>query len=72
VLLLLSPRVLIAGDLMIVQEQTLRNLGAVLASAGASLQDVVKTTVFITDMNNFAKMNEAYAAVCRLEIRCLT
>lgn len=42
--------------------QALFNLGAVLEGEGASLADVVKTTVFLIDMNDFAVMNEAYAA----------
>ena len=42
-------------------EQVLRNLGEVLAAAGSSLDDVVKTTVFLADMNDFAEMNEVYA-----------
>ena len=37
------------------------NLGAVLASAGVSWSEVVKTTVFLTDMRDFARMNEVYA-----------
>lgn len=41
-------------------EQILRNLSEVLAAAGASLNDVVKTTVFLADMNDFAEMNEVY------------
>lgn len=41
-------------------EQVLMNLSAVLAAAGASLNDVVKTTVFLADMNDFAEMNEVY------------
>ena len=41
-------------------EQVLNNLSAVLAAAGASLNDVVKTTVFLADMNDFAEMNEVY------------
>ncbi|MBI2974920.1 MAG: deaminase, partial [Deltaproteobacteria bacterium] len=40
----------------------LSNLKAVLSAAGLSLLDVVKTTVFLADMNDFAKMNEIYAA----------
>jgi 2-iminobutanoate/2-iminopropanoate deaminase len=40
--------------------QALKNLEAVLQSADAKLQHVVKTTVFLTDMDNFAAMNEAY------------
>lgn len=42
-------------------EQVLKNLAEVLAAAGASLNDVVKTGVFLADMNDFAEMNEVYA-----------
>ena len=41
-------------------EQVLRNLSEVLKSAGADLNNVVKTTVFLADMNDFAEMNEVY------------
>ena len=47
-----------------VREQTrqvLKNLSEVLGAAGSSLGRVVKTTVFLADMNDFAAMNEAYA-----------
>jgi len=42
-------------------EQALDNLKAVLATAGLSLADVVKTTVFLADMNDFAAINAIYA-----------
>jgi 2-iminobutanoate/2-iminopropanoate deaminase len=42
-------------------ERALANLSAVLAAAGSSLPDVVKTTVFLADMKDFAVMNEVYA-----------
>lgn len=42
-------------------EQVFKNLSAVLEAAGSSLKNVVKTTVFLADMNDFAKMNEVYA-----------
>ena len=42
-------------------ERALRNLEIVLMDLGSSLQDVVKTTVFLTDMKHFAAMNTAYA-----------
>src|SRR3954452_21545469 len=42
-------------------EQALLNLAAVLASAGASMADVVKTTIFYTDVEDFAKLNAVYA-----------
>lgn len=41
-------------------EQVLKNLSEVLTAAGASLDQVVKTTVFLADMNDFAEMNEVY------------
>ena len=41
--------------------QVLHNLGHVLAAAGLSLAKVVKTTVYLTDMNDYAAMNDAYA-----------
>jgi 2-iminobutanoate/2-iminopropanoate deaminase len=42
-------------------EQVLKNLQAVLEAAGSSLGEVVKTTVFLADMNDFVAMNEVYA-----------
>ena len=42
-------------------ERTLRNLEAVLDAAGASFADVVKTTVFLADIDDFAAMNGVYA-----------
>lgn len=42
-------------------EQVIKNLSAVLAAAGTNLNNVVKTTVFLADMNDFAAMNEVYA-----------
>ncbi len=41
-------------------EQVLRNLAEVLRAAGTSLEAVVKTTVYLADMNDFAAMNEVY------------
>ena len=41
-------------------EQVLRNLSEVLKAAGAALENVVKTTVFLADMNDFVAMNEIY------------
>ena len=42
-------------------EQTLNNLTAVLGAAGCTLQDVVKATVYLADMDDFTAMNEIYA-----------
>lgn len=51
---------LIGGDVAAQTDRVMRNLSAVLAAAGASLSDVVKTTVFLADMNDFTAMNEVY------------
>jgi len=51
----------IVGDTAAEQaEQVLKNIGEVLKAAGASYPDVVKTTVFLTDINDFAAVNEVY------------
>lgn len=42
-------------------QQSLKNLGAVLDAAGYGYGDVVKTTIFLADMGDFAKVNEVYA-----------
>ena len=42
-------------------EQSCKNVGAVLAEAGGSYENVIKTTCFIADMNDFAAFNEVYA-----------
>jgi len=41
--------------------QSLKNVMAILAEAGASADNIIKTTVFLKDMNDFAAMNEVYA-----------
>lgn len=51
----------VAGDIAEQTEQVLRNLAEVLKAAGAGLEEVVKTTVYLADMNDFAAMNEVYA-----------
>lgn len=52
----------IEGDAKAQTERVLSNLRAVLEAAGSSLEQVVKTTVFLLDMNDFAAMNEVYAS----------
>lgn len=53
--------VLVTGDITVQTRQVLNNLQAVLSAASSGLFDVVKTTVFLQDMNDFAKFNEVYA-----------
>jgi 2-iminobutanoate/2-iminopropanoate deaminase len=54
--------VVVDGGLEAELDQTIANLEAVLSDAGVSKDDVVKATVFLTDMNNYAAMNEKYLA----------
>ena len=51
----------VAGDVKAQAEQVMKNLQAVLTAAGSSLQKVVKTTVFLSTMDDFAAVNEVYA-----------
>lgn len=53
---------IIAGTVGDMTAQSLRNIQAVLAEAGCTLADVVKTTIFLSDLNDFAQVNAAYAA----------
>lgn len=53
---------LIEGDIVDQTHQVFANIKAVLAEAGTSLDQVVKTTVFMKDMNDFVAMNEVYAS----------
>jgi 2-iminobutanoate/2-iminopropanoate deaminase len=50
----------ITGDVKAQTERVLNNLTAVLAAGGCSWRHVVKTTVFLTDMNDFPAMNDTY------------
>jgi len=52
--------VVIEGDIAAQTRQVLENLGAVLAAAGASFANVVKTTIFLADMADFATVNAIY------------
>ena len=50
----------VAGGVAEQTEQVMRNLSAVLEAAGSGLNQIVKTTVFLEDMNDFTAMNEVY------------
>ena len=50
----------VSGGIREQTEQVLKNVSAVLQASGSGLDQVVKTTVFLTDMNDFAAMNEVY------------
>lgn len=52
---------LVEGGIREQTKQVIKNLEAVLEAAGSSLQKVIKTTVFIKDMNQFSSLNEVYS-----------
>ena len=52
---------LVTGTIAVQAEQAIRNLAALLEESGSSTDQVIKTTVFIKDMNDFSKVNEIYA-----------
>lgn len=54
--------VLAGDDIQVQARQALKNLEAIVKSAGSDLRGVVKVTVFVTDLNNYAAVNEVYAA----------
>ena len=61
----LDPKtgVLIEGDIAAQTRQVFANVAAILEAAGVSFDRVVKTTVFLADMNDFAAMNAVYATI---------
>lgn len=57
----LKPDGTVAGeDISVQTRQTIENIKAILEQSNCTLENIVKTTVFLTDMNNFPKMNEVY------------
>ncbi len=52
---------IVDGGIAVQTQQSLENIKAILAAAGSSFSNVVKTTVYLKDMNDFAAMNEVYA-----------
>lgn len=56
---------LVAGDVSAQAERVLKNLGAVLAAAGASFGEVVRTTIYLVDLAHFGVVNEIYGRYFR-------
>jgi 2-iminobutanoate/2-iminopropanoate deaminase len=52
---------LVGGDIAAQTERVLDNLGAVLMAAGCDFADVVKTTIYLVDLNDFSAVNQTYA-----------
>lgn len=57
-----------AGDITLQTQQVMANLEAILKAAGAGWEDVVKTSVFLSDLQNFAAMNQIYAKYFSAEV----
>ena len=57
-----STMELVEGDLEAETKQVMQNLKAVLEAANMGFEDVVKTSIFLNDMNNFAAVNEVYGS----------
>lgn len=55
---------MIEGGVKEQTEQVLENLGQVLAAAGAGFADLVKTTIYLTDLGNFSVVNDIYGRYC--------
>jgi len=53
---------IVAGDVAAQARRVMENLGAVLAAGGASFDDVVKATIYLVDLADFAKVNEVYGS----------
>jgi len=51
---------MVGGDIAVQTRRVFENLGAVLKAGGRSFNDVVRTTVFLADMNDFAEVNKVY------------
>ena len=56
-----ATNTLVEGDITVQATQAIGNLAALLKEAGSGCENVIKTTVFIKDMNDFVKVNEIYA-----------
>jgi len=50
----------LSGEIEEETEQTLKNISAILQAGGLSLENVVKTTVYLSDLNHFSRMNQVY------------
>jgi 2-iminobutanoate/2-iminopropanoate deaminase len=58
----LTGQLIVAPDVRAQTDRVMKNLGAVLEAGGASFASVVKTTIYLTDMQSFGTVNEVYGA----------
>jgi len=59
--------VVVEGGIREQTKQALENIGVILQAAGSSLDNVVKTTVYLADINDFAAMNEVYGTFFQID-----
>jgi 2-iminobutanoate/2-iminopropanoate deaminase len=52
--------IFLSGEIEEETEQTLKNISAILRAGGLSLENVIKTTVYLSDLNHFSRMNQVY------------
>lgn len=57
-----STNELVEGDIQVQTKKCLENINAILAEANLNLQHVLRTTIYMTDLNEFKEMNEVYAS----------
>ena len=62
----------VQGDIKTQTQQVLKNIQSIIEQAGTTMQNVVKTSVFLRDMNDFAGMNEVYAEFFKNEFPART
>lgn len=53
---------LVSGDISTQTRQVMKNIGAILLASSSSFDNVLKTTIFLTDLNNFSIVNEIYSS----------
>ena len=53
---------LVAGDIALQTTKAMENIKEIVESAGGNMSNILKTSILLTDLSNFAKVNEAYAA----------
>src|SRR5204863_800794 len=59
---------IVSGDIDAQTRRVLNNIAAVLRAEGASFEDVVKATIFLTDLDDFQTVNEIYGSISRMRL----
>jgi len=62
-----STGTLVNGNIQQETHQVMKNLGAILTEAGCDYEDIIKTSVFVGDMQNYGRINEVYATYFKVD-----